>query len=165
MNTDLTATSQQYLTFRLAGETFALDIAKVREVLEYRSLTKLPQTPESVRGVINLRGHVVPVVDLNLRFGNRETETTVDTCIVITEVEIDGTVAHIGALVDAVDEVFELEDDRIEPPPRMGLNLDTSYVRGMGKRDDDFVIVLDADRVFDARDAALSRSEREETSV
>ncbi|HKK72660.1 MAG TPA: chemotaxis protein CheW [Candidatus Krumholzibacteria bacterium] len=165
MSTDLATTSQQYLTFRLAGETFALAIAKVREVLEHRTLTKLPQTPATVRGVINLRGHVVPVVDLNLRFGNRETETTVDTCIVITEVEIDGTVAHIGALVDAVDEVFELEDDRIEPPPRMGLNLDTSYVRGMGKRDDDFVIVLDADRVFDARDAALSQSERDETSV
>ena len=165
MSTDLATTSQQYLTFRLAGETFALAIAKVREVLEHRTLTKLPQTPATVRGVINLRGHVVPVVDLNLRFGNRETETTVDTCIVITEVEIDGTVAHLGALVDAVDEVFELEDDRIEPPPRMGLNLDTSYVRGMGKRDDDFVIVLDADRVFDARDAALSQSERDETSV
>lgn len=165
MSTDLATTSQQYLTFRLAGETFALAIAKVREVLEHRTLTKLPQTPATVRGVINLRGHVVPVVDLNLRFGNRETETTVDTCIVITEVEIDDTVAHIGALVDAVDEVFELEDDRIEPPPRMGLNLDTSYVRGMGKRDDDFVIVLDADRVFDARDAALSQSERDETSV
>jgi len=165
VSTDLATTSQQYLTFRLAGETFALAIAKVREVLEHRTLTKLPQTPATVRGVINLRGHVVPVVDLNLRFGNRETETTVDTCIVITEVEIDGTVAHIGALVDAVDEVFELEDDRIEPPPRMGLNLDTSYVRGMGKRDDDFVIVLDADRVFDARDAALSQSERDETSV
>lgn len=138
----------QYLTFTLDGEVFALEIAKVREVLEFDSVTRVPRTPEFMRGVINLRGNVVPVVDLRLKFGLSPTQATVDTCIVIVEVDIDGEPTVLGALADAVQEVIELEARLIEPPPRIGARLRTEFIRGMGRRDDEFLIILDIDRVF-----------------
>ncbi len=148
------AESGQYLTFTLDGEVFALEIAKVREVLEYGTVTRVPRTPEFMRGVINLRGNVVPVVDLRRKFDMGETEPTVDTCSVITEVEIDGETTLLGALADSVQEVIELEAGQIEPPPRMGTRLDTGFIRGMGRRGDEFVIILDIDRVFSAEELA-----------
>ncbi len=148
------AENGQYLTFTLDGEVFALEIAKVREVLEYGTVTRVPRTPEFMRGVINLRGNVVPVVDLRRKFDMGETEPTVDTCSVITEVEIDGETTLLGALADSVQEVIELEAGQIEPPPRMGTSLDTGFIRGMGRRGDEFVIILDIDRVFSAEELA-----------
>ncbi len=150
----ITQTSQ-YLTFTLDGELFALDIAKVREVLEFASVTKVPRTPDFMRGVINLRGNVVPVLDLRLKFGLSATEKTVNTCVIITEVEIDGEPTVLGALADAVQEVLELEPEQIDPPPRIGTRLDTAFIRGMGKRDDRFLILLDIDRVFTASELDL----------
>ena len=150
----ITETSQ-YLTFTLDGELFALDIAKVREVLEFTSVTKVPRTPDFMRGVINLRGNVVPVLDLRLKFGMSRTEKTVSTCVIITEVAIDGEPTVLGALADAVQEVLELEPGQIDPPPRIGTRLDTAFIRGMGKRDDRFLILLDIDRVFTAAEIDL----------
>lgn len=150
----ITETSQ-YLTFTLDGEFFALDIAKVREVLEFTSVTRVPRTPDFMRGVINLRGNVVPVVDLRLKFGMSATEKTVNTCVIITEVAVDGEPTVLGALADAVQEVLELEPDQIDPPPRIGTRLDTAFIRGMGKRDDRFLILLDIDRVFTAAELDL----------
>lgn len=144
------AENGQYLTFTLDGEVFALEIGKVREVLEYTTVTRVPRTPEFMRGVINLRGNVVPVVDLRRKFGMGATEDTVDTCSVITEVEIDGETTLLGALADSVQEVVDFEADQIEPPPRMGTRLDTAFIRGMGRREEEFVIILDIDRVFSA---------------
>lgn len=138
----------QYLTFRLDEELFALDIVKVREVLEFSSITRVPRTPDFMRGVINLRGNVVPVVDLKLKLGLSRTEKTIDTCVVITEVEVDGEKTVLGALADSVQEVLELDPSQIDPPPRMGTRIDTSCIRGMGKRDDQFLIILDIDRVL-----------------
>jgi len=149
------AENGQYLTFTLDGEVFALEIGKVREVLEYGTITRVPQTPEFMRGVINLRGNVVPVVDLRRKFGMGITEQTVDTCSVITEVEIDGESTLLGALADSVQEVIEFDAGQIEPPPRMGTRLDTGFIRGMGRRGEEFVIILDIDRVFSAEDLTM----------
>jgi len=147
----------QYLTFRLADELFALDIGKVREVLDFTSITKVPQTPDYMRGVINLRGSVVPVVDLRLKFGMTLAEQTVNTCIIIVEVELDGEKVVMGAMADAVQEVLDLEPDQIEPAPRIGTKLNTDFIRGMGKQGDQFIIILDIDQVFCSDDLELVR--------
>jgi purine-binding chemotaxis protein CheW len=145
----------QYLTFRLGEEVFALDIAQVREVLDYTPITRVPRMPEFMRGVINLRGSVVPVVDLRQKFGMSATERTVNTCIVIAEVAIEGERTLLGALADSVQEVIDLEPGQIEPPPRIGASVRTEFIRGMGKRDAGFVIILDVDRVFSGDELAL----------
>jgi purine-binding chemotaxis protein CheW len=140
----------QYLSFKLDGELFAMDIAKVREVIDRTELTRIPRMPEFMRGVINLRGSVVPVVDLRMKFGIGQVEMTVETCIVVLEVNVDDEATIVGALVDAVEEVFELDPSRVEPPPKMGTRLNTEFIEGMGRLDDEFAILLDADRVFSA---------------
>ncbi len=145
----------QYLSFKLDNEIFALDIDKVREILDYTAITKVPRTPEFMLGVINLRGGVVPVVDLRLKFGMTETEKTVNTCIIITEIELDNEKAIIGALADSVDEVFDLEPDQIEPAPKIGTRLKTDFINGMGKKDDEFIIILDIDKVFSTDEISL----------
>ena len=138
----------QYLTFKLSEEVFALDVAKVREILEYTSITKIPQTPEFMRGVINLRGSVVPVIDLRLKFGMSKTEQTVNTCIIVVEVCMDGDTTILGALADSVQEVIEMEPEQIEPAPHIGTNLNTDFIKGMGKHEGNFIMILDIDRVF-----------------
>ncbi|EAT14634.1 chemotaxis protein CheW [Desulfuromonas acetoxidans] len=145
----------QYLTFKLDDEVFALEIGKVREVLDFTEVTKVPQTPVFMRGVINLRGSVVPVVDMRVKFSMDEAEATVNTCIIITEVVMDGEPSVLGALVDSVQEVLELDPDQIEPPPRIGTKLDTEFIRGMGKHNEEFIIILDIDRVFSADEISL----------
>jgi purine-binding chemotaxis protein CheW len=145
----------QHLTFKLDEEVFAIDISKVREVLEYTTVTKVPQTPEFMKGVINLRGHVVPVVDLRLKFGMPEAEKTVNTCIIIVEVSVDSDSTVLGALADSVQEVLDLEADQIEPAPKIGTRLNTEFIKGMGKRDDQFIMILDIDKVFSSDELAL----------
>lgn len=140
--------SIQYLTFKLEDEIFALDVAKVREILELTTITKVPQTPDFMRGVINLRGSVVPVVDMRLKFGMSMTEQTVNTCIIVVEVCLDGETIVLGALADSVQEVVEMESGNIEPAPHIGTKLNTDFIRGMGKIDDRFVMILDIDRIF-----------------
>ncbi len=147
----------QYLTFKLEEEIFALDISKVREVLDFTKVTKVPQTPDFMLGVINLRGSVVPVVDMRLKFGLSKTETTVHTCIIIVEIELDGENTVLGALVDSVQEVMELSPDQVEPPPRIGTRLNTKFIKGMGKKDDEFIIILEIDKVFSAEEFALAQ--------
>jgi len=139
---------QQYLTFRLAQETFAVDVAKVREILDFVAITKVPQTPDFMRGVINLRGSVVPVVDMKLKFGMEPTEKTVNTCIIVLEVTIENETTIVGALADSVQEVVELDPSQIEPPPRIGMKLNIDFIKGMGKLNDEFVIILDTDQIF-----------------
>jgi len=153
----------QYLTYKLADEVFALDITKVREVLDYTTITKVPRTPEFMRGVINLRGSVVPVVDLRLKFGMTKTEQTVNTCIIITEVSVDGEATVLGALADSVQEVLDLGPDQIEPAPKIGVKLKTEFITGMGKQNDKFIIILDIDKVFSTSELALVQSAEKET--
>jgi purine-binding chemotaxis protein CheW len=140
--------ASQYLTFRLGEEVFALEIAQVREVLDYTQITRVPRMPEFMRGVINLRGSVVPVVDLRLKFGMSATERTVNTCVIIVEVTLADERMLLGALADSVQEVVDLEARQIEPAPRIGSSVRAEFIRGMGKRDERFVIILDIDRVF-----------------
>src|SRR5208282_894821 len=127
------AEATQYLTFKLDEEIFALDVAKVREILDFTDITKVPQTPDFMRGVINLRGNVVPVVDMRLKFGLSQTEKTVNTCIIITEIEVDREKTVVGAMADSVQEVLDLEPEQIEPPPRIGSKLNIESIMGMGK--------------------------------
>ena len=148
--------TRQYLTFKLAEEIFAVDVAKVREILEFTSITKVPQTPEFMRGVINLRGSVVPVMDMRLKFGMPETEKTVNTCIIVVEVSHEGETIIIGALADSVQEVFELEPEQVEPAPRIGTKLNTDFILGMGKHDGAFIMILDIDQTFTSEEIATA---------
>lgn len=143
-------TSTQYLTFLLNAEVFAVDISKIREVLEFSSVTKVPRTPSFMRGVINLRGSVVPVVDMRLKFNMSKTEKTVNTCIIILEITQDDGVSVMGALADSVQEVMELEPGQIEPPPRIGAKLRSDFLRGMGKQNGKFIMILDINKIFSA---------------
>jgi len=152
MSVDTITETRQYLSFKLCGEEFALDIAKVREVLDYPKITRVPQTPDFVRGVINLRGAVVPVVDLNKKFKIEETQQTVNTRVIIGEVEVDGDTIVLGVLADSVHEVMEIEPNNIEPAPKIGTRLNTEFLKGMGKRDEEFILILDIDKVFSAEE-------------
>lgn len=144
----------QYLTFRLEDEVFALDISQVREVLDFTAITKVPRSPDFMRGVINLRGSVVPVVDMRLKFSMTRTEQTLNTCIIIAEINVEGETLVLGALADSVQEVIELDPSNIEPAPRIGSRFDTEFIKGMGKRDEEFIIILDIDRIFSAGELA-----------
>ena len=146
---------RQYLTFKLEEEVFALDVGKVREILDYTNITKVPQTPDFMKGVINLRGSVVPVVDMRIKFNMASQERTVDTCIIVVEILIESDTTVLGALVDSVQEVFELEPSQVEPAPRIGTRLNTEFILGMGKRDDQFVIILDIDKVFSSSELEM----------
>lgn len=139
---------QQYVTFMLGDELFGVDVAKAREILGFVPVTNVPQTPEFMLGVINLRGSVVPVIDLRLKFGMPSAERTVDTCIIVIEVMLEGETAIIGALADSVREVLELSPDQIEPAPRLGARLNVEFLQGMGKVNDEFLMILNIDRVF-----------------
>ncbi len=151
-----------YLTFILGTESFGVDVRNVREVLDFTTITRVPRMPEFMRGVINLRGSVVPVIDMRLKFGMEKAEDTVDTCVIVMEISLDGETTVVGALSDAVKEVFDLEAGQIEPPPRIGTSLNTEFIRGMGKHDEEFIIILDIDRVFSAEELALVAEERPE---
>lgn len=141
-----------YLTFTLDEELFAVDVAKVREVLDYTVITKVPRTPEYMRGVINLRGSVVPVIDLRLKFGMSKTENKIDTCVIVLEIEMEEETIVLGALADSVQEVFELEPEQIDPAPRFGTRFKTDFLKGMGKKDEKFIMILEIDKVFSSED-------------
>ncbi len=141
-----------YLTFKLEDQLFALDVAQAREVLDIVDITKVPKTLDFMRGVINVRGSAVPVMDLRMKFDMDQTDNTIDTRIIVMELTMDGETTVIGALADSVHEVIEMEPDQIEPPPGIGTRWRTEFIRGVGKRDDDFIIILDIDRVFSVQE-------------
>ncbi len=146
--------SRQYLTFLLGGEMFSIDILRIREIIWYAGLTEVPMMPACIRGVINLRGAVVPVMDLSTRFGKPVTPLSKSTCIVIIEVADAGenTGQSMGVVVDAVQAVLEIAASQIEPPPNFGARIRTDFIEGIGKVNGKFVILLDVTKV-------LSRSE------
>jgi purine-binding chemotaxis protein CheW len=148
MTTETIGNTTQYLSFQLADELFSLNIGKVREVIEFTSVTKIPQTPAFMRGVINLRGGVVPVVDLKEKFMMGKTEKTINTCVIVTEVAIGEEPVILGIMADAVDEVFDLASEQVEPAPKIGTHLNTEFLLGMGKKDNEFILLLDIDRIF-----------------
>ena len=151
-------TANQFLTFTLDGEQYAIGVAKVREVLEYTKITKLPKTAEYMKGIINLRGAGVPVIDLRLKFGMSETPVAKGTSIIVMEVlGLEGSVV-VGALADAVHEVIEIDASNIEPAPKFGTRLAAEFIRGVGKRDEAFIILLDIDRIFNSEDMSAIRT-------
>ena len=159
------ATSQQYVTFHLGAELFGVAVSRAKEILSLVQVTKVPQTPDYLLGVINLRGQVVPVVDLRVKLGIPPGESTQDSCIIVMEVQMDGEPMTVGGLADSVREVLELRDDQIEPPPRMGTRLKTEFIAGMGKVDEEFLILLDIDRVFSSEETTLLQIVGEDAEV
>jgi len=160
-----TGESRQYVTFCLGEELFGVEVARAREILDLVPVTKVPQTPDYLLGVINLRGQVVPVVDLRVKMGLPKAETTRDSCIIVIEVQVDGEPLTVGGLADSVREVLELRDDLIEPPPRLGTKLKTEFIAGMGKVDEQFLILLEIDRVFNSEELALVQDMEERASA
>ena len=151
--------SGQYLTFTLQDEVYGLDILRVREILEYTRPTTVPMMPAFVHGVINLRGNVVPVIDLAQRFGRPATALHARTCIVIIEIEGEEGPLAIGVLVDAVNAVLDMDASQIEPPPSFGTGLRQDFIRGMARTDAGFIILLDVGRVLSVEEmAAMTQS-------
>jgi len=144
----------QYLTFLLGGETFAIGILHIKEIIEYGSVTTVPMMPEFVRGVINLRGAVVPVIDLAMRFSRTASPISRRSCIVIIEVMSEDEKHNIGVTVDAVNEVLEIPSSEIEPSPAFGARIRSDFIGGMGKVNGKFVIILDADKVLSVDEMA-----------
>ncbi len=141
-------TLTSFLSFQLGDEMFAADVSKVLEILELRPITKVPRSPSYMRGVINLRGSVLPVLDTRIKFGLKPKEDTVDTCIIVLNVMMEGEPLTLGALVDSVEEVIELTKADIEAPPTIGSKFNPDYLHGMVKMDDTFIMVLNVDKVF-----------------
>jgi purine-binding chemotaxis protein CheW len=142
-----------YLTFRLERELLAFEVPKVREVLDLCPITRVPRTPDYMRGVINLRGSVIPVIDLHCKFGLSATESTIESRIVVIELQHDGEDVVVGVLTDSVHDVIEINSEHIDSSPQMGARWRTEFVTGIGKYKDQFILLLDIDRVFAGRDA------------
>jgi len=151
----ITETSN-YITFKLGGELFAINVHRVREVLEISRITSVPTAPAYLRGVVNVRGKAIPVVDLRLRFGLPKGVDTVNTRIVVLELELDGEAVVLGGLADSVHEVIEIEPASIEPPPQIAMRWRSEFIQGMGKRGDEFIIILDVDAVFSSEELVLA---------
>jgi purine-binding chemotaxis protein CheW len=149
-----TGTLTSYLSFQLGDEMFAADVSKVLEILEMRTITKVPRSPSYMRGVINLRGSVLPVLDTRIKFGLETREDTVDTCIVVLSVMMEGEPLTLGALVDSVQEVLELSESDIGAPPTIGSKFNPEYLYGMVKMNERFIMVLNVDKVFSADELA-----------
>jgi purine-binding chemotaxis protein CheW len=145
-----TVAARQYLTFFLAGEEYAISILRAREIITYESITTVPKTPPWIRGVMNLRGSVVPVVDLGLKFGLPESAITDRSCIIVAEAQLEEEQTVMGIMVDSVSQVVTLAQEDIEPPPAFGTRVDVSFLSGMGKLEGGFVLILDVDRALSA---------------
>ena len=152
-------TINQYLTFNVDKEHFAINVANIREVLEFQSVTKVPRMPDYMRGIINLRGSVVPVLDLKMKFGLGQTDKSIDTSVIVTEIKLDEEDIVIGLLTDSVSEVVDIDEDHIEPAPSIGANIDSSFIQGMGKKDDEFIIILNINKVLTSNELASLSTE------
>ena len=142
----------QYLTFTVSEEVYALNVLNVREVLEFSQISKVPRMPDFMRGIINLRGSIVPVIDLKLKFGLSKTEKTINTSIIVCEMVLEEETIVMGLLTDSVSEVIDLDENEIEPTPYVGAKIDTAFILGMGKKDDKFLIILNMEKILTANE-------------
>lgn len=142
----------KFLTFRVGGESYGLEILRVQEIIGMMAVTHVPRTPEYVRGVINLRGKVIPVMELRLKFGMEGQEDTPRTCIIVVQVSRDGLPVTMGVIVDEVSEVLDISASQLEPPPSFGLHIDTEFILGMCKAGEKVILLLDADRVLSSQE-------------
>ena len=154
--TDRSNLGGKYLTFALAGEEYGLEILKVREIIGLMDITPVPRAPEHIRGVINLRGKIIPVIDLRKKFGMPSTEDTDETCIIVVDVTSEGHSVDMGILVDSVSEVRDIVDQDIDPPPSFGSEVDTNFILGMAKADGAVKILLAIEKALSRRELALS---------
>lgn len=162
-NETVQSQATQYLTFMLREEGFAVEISKVREVLDVTTMTRIPRMPDYLSGVINLRGNVVPVMDLGLKLGMGTIAYNKNTCIMIVELEVDTNLVEMGVLTDSVQMVLDLNQEDIESVPKMGTNLNTEFIKGMGRQSEEkFLIILDIDKVLASEGEAALR-ERDNT--
>jgi len=148
MSTAKITETARYLTFRLGDEVFAINVFKAREVLDLSHITRVPTAPGYLRGVVNVRGNAIPVVDLRSKFGLPQMADTLHTRIIVMDLQMDGQTVVVGGLADAVHEVLELEPQDINDPPSLGMRWRTDLIIGLGRRDDNFIIILDSERVF-----------------
>lgn len=155
---------ETFLSFSLGTEVFAINVSKVINILELKPITKVPRTPSFLKGVINLRGTVLPVIDLRLKFGLPEKEATVDTSIIVLNIEKDGEDVLLGIMVDAVKEVLEFKTDEIAPAPSIGTKYDSNFIQGMWRIEESFIMVLDIDKVFSIEEIIDFKEHVEETS-
>lgn len=162
MNTETITKINSYLSFNLGDEVFAVNVSKVLNILEMLKITEVPKSPEYMKGVINLRGTVLPVVDTRIKFGMTPTEYTNNTCIVVMEIEMDNDTVQVGALVDSVQAVMELEDSEIQPPPSIGSKYKSEFIYGMVKVDEKFIMLLDMEKVFSAEEVIMVKEKTEE---
>jgi purine-binding chemotaxis protein CheW len=151
--------TRQYITFKLGDESFAIDVSQVREVLELTQITRVPTAPAYMRGVVNVRGQATPVVDLRLRFGLPKGPDTVSTRILVMELELDGEPTVLGGVADSVHEVIEFDPAHIDPAPRIAMRWKAEFIQGMGRRGDEFIIILDANAIFASEDIAVLRDD------
>src|SRR6478736_6853083 len=158
MTTKDEAAMAQYLSFQVAGESYAVGVLQAREIIEFTTVTRVPHAPPAVRGVINLRGSVVPVVDLALKFGLPASGVGRRTCVVIVECTIDGEATVMGVMADAVNHVLDLGPADIEPAPSFGTRVRTEYLKGMGKLEQGFVLLLDMDKLLSGQEAAVGQA-------
>lgn len=140
--------TNSYLTFKLGDEEFGAHVSQVLNILEMTKITEVPKTPEYMKGVINLRGMVLPVIDTRTKFGMPETEYTNNTCIIVMDIENENDTIHIGAIVDEVVSVIEIEEKQIEPPPSIGSKYKSEFIYGMAKADDNFIMLIDMQKVI-----------------
>lgn len=154
-----------YITFRLEDEMFAVDVSQVREILDSTRITKIPRAPDFMRGVINVRGSVVPVVDMRMKFGMPSAERTSNTRIIVLELNLDGDTIVMGAMADSVQDVIELDQGQIEGPPKIGSRWKTEFIKGIGKRNDEFIILLDIDRIFSSDELAIVETASSEVEI
>lgn len=145
---------KQYLTFRIGNENYGLELSQTREIIEYSGITEVPLMPNFLRGVINLRGEVVPVIDLAVRLGRKSIEVQKRTCIIVVELQNNEQNHVLGLLADSVSEVIEMNDDNIEDAPSFGANIRADFIQGIAKRDDEFVVLLDANSALSIRELA-----------
>ena len=164
MANELTINSNSYLTFKIGNELFAAHVSKVLNILEMTKITKVPRAPEYMLGVINLRGTVLPVVDTRVKFGIVAKEITTNTCIIVMDIAIENDNVHVGALVDSVQEVLEIEEKSILPPPSIGSKYKSEFIKGMIHFNEEFIMLLDIDKVFSSEEIIMLKDSFKENT-
>jgi purine-binding chemotaxis protein CheW len=161
-NTSTGDMTRSFLSFKLASEHFAINVMKIMEILEVPKITKVPHAPTYLIGVVNLRGGVLPVIDTRIKFGLEPTEFTVNTCIVVLNIRINDESVVVGALVDSVSEVFEIEESQVQPSPSIGAKYQADFIQGMIKIKEQFMMLLNIDKVFSSADIESLKESHEE---
>ncbi|PBQ33763.1 chemotaxis protein CheW [Sphingobacteriaceae bacterium] len=160
-----TEATKSFLSFKLAEEHFAIEVMKIMEILEVPKITKVPHAPDFLKGVVNLRGGVLPVIDARIKFGLQPIEMTVDTCILVLSIGLNDETVTVGAMVDSVSEVFEMEEKYIQPSPSIGSKYRADFIQGMIKEKDQFMMLLDIDKVFTSQDLEAILEPKTENQV